>query len=146
MAENYSGVREERLRKTTQTSTTGVTKNLEPQNSPSSRVYALDEVICDVLPLEIETPGIQIEVPPRVDESYEILEIVDDELRRVRHELEPGQVIEAIFIHSFIPPISAGLLILGRIHIYILDGVDENEEGEVIDMIAQNDCSSFLDA
>ena len=28
---------------------------------------------------------------------------------------------------------SAGLLILGRTHIYMLDGVVENEEGEVID-------------
>jgi len=27
----------------------------------------------------------------------------------------------------------AGLLILGRTHIYMLDGVVENEEGEVID-------------
>ena len=29
--------------------------------------------------------------------------------------------------------ISAGLFILGRTHIYMLDGVVENEEGEVID-------------
>ena len=28
---------------------------------------------------------------------------------------------------------SAGLFILGRTHIYMLDGVVENEEGEVID-------------
>lgn len=77
---------------------------------------------------------------------------MDDKLRRVRHELEPGDIIEAVatvaridgvdssrmFNHFFIPlfhssPISAGLLILGRTHIYMLDGVVENEEGEVID-------------
>ena len=48
-------------------------KKLEPQNenSPSSRVDALDEVIRDVRPPEVETPGIQIEVPPWA-ESYEI--------------------------------------------------------------------------
>jgi len=48
-------------------------KKLEPQNenSPSSRVDALDEVTRDVRPPEVETPGIQIEVPPWA-ESYEI--------------------------------------------------------------------------
>jgi hypothetical protein len=82
-------------------------------------------------------------------------EIVDDKLRRVRHELEPGDVIEAVatvaridgvdssrMCSLFIPHfpfvnniffISAGLFILGRTHIYMLDGVVENEEGEVID-------------
>lgn len=48
-------------------------KKLEPQNenSPSSRVDALDEVIRDVRPPETETTGIQIEIPPWA-ESYEI--------------------------------------------------------------------------
>lgn len=86
----------------------------------------LDEVIRDVRPPEVETPGIQIEVPPWA-ETYDISaadmdgkssfytsvchdcrveliidnqqlaeEIVDDKLRRVRHELEPGDVIEAV--------------------------------------------------
>lgn len=30
---------------------------------------------------------------------------------------------------------AAGLLILGKTHIYMLDGVVENEEGEVIDAV-----------
>ena len=80
---------------------------------------------------------------------------MDDKLRRVRHELEPGDVIEAVatvaridgvdssrmcsrpFVSHFpffnIFFILAGLFILGRTHIYMLDGVVENEEGEVID-------------
>ena len=81
---------------------------------------------------------------------------MDDKLRRVRHELEPGDVIEAVatvaridgvdssrmcspfvshfpFLKTFFSPVSAGLFILGRTHIYMLDGVVENEEGEVID-------------
>ena len=82
-------------------------------------------------------------------------EIVDDKLRRVRHELEPGDIIEAVatvaridgvdssrmcavlssltFLILITFYISAGLFILGRTHIYMLDGVVENEEGEVID-------------
>lgn len=87
---------------------------------------ALDEVIRDVRPPEVESAGFQLEVPPWA-ESYEISatdmdgksfhfhypmivvlksifldnqqlaeEIVDDKLRRVRHELEPGDVIEAV--------------------------------------------------
>ncbi|KAF8802799.1 hypothetical protein BYT27DRAFT_7260735 [Phlegmacium glaucopus] len=119
-------------------------KKLEPQNNPSSRVYALDEVIRDIRPPEIlETPGVQIEVPPWADESYEISakEIVDDKLRRVRHELEHGDAIEAVAtvvrlygVDSSHPSISAGLLNLGRTHIYTLDGiVIENKEQEVID-------------
>jgi len=35
--------------------------------------------------------------------------------------------LDALFLNL------AGLLILGRSHIYMLDGVVENEEGEVID-------------
>jgi hypothetical protein len=146
-------------------------------------VDALDEVIRNVCLPEVETLGIQIEVPPWA-ESYEISasdmdgksyiicrrcdcrvklmidnqqlaeEIVDDKLRRVRHELEPGDVIEAVatvaridgvdssrmcrpffllFNREYIIFISAGLFILGQTHIYMLDGVVENEEGEVID-------------
>ncbi|KAF8962103.1 beach-domain-containing protein [Flammula alnicola] len=126
-----------------------IRKKLEPQNdnSPSSRVDALEEVTRDVNPPETETASvIQVEVPPWA-ESYEISatemddrqqlaeDIVDDKLRRVRHELEPGDVIEAVATVARIDGVdsSPGLLILGRTHIYMLDGVVENEEGEVID-------------
>ncbi|KAF8154493.1 hypothetical protein B0H34DRAFT_660452 [Crassisporium funariophilum] len=126
-----------------------IRNKLEPQtdNSPSSRVDALDEIIRDVRPPETETNSVmQVEVPPWA-EAYEISatdmddrqqlaeEIVDDKLRRVRHELEPGDVIEAVATVARIDGVdsSPGLLILGRTHIYMLDGVVENEEGEVID-------------
>ncbi|KIM43842.1 hypothetical protein M413DRAFT_26133 [Hebeloma cylindrosporum] len=126
-----------------------IRKKLEPQNdnSPSSRVDALEEVTRGVNPPDTETTSIlQVEVPPWA-ESYEISatemddrqqlaeEIVDDKLRRIRHELEPGDVIEAVATVARIDGVdsSPGLLILGRTHIYMLDGVVENEEGEVID-------------
>ena len=48
-------------------------KKLEPQNenNPSSRVDALDEVIRDVRPPEVDTSGFQLEVSPWT-ESFEI--------------------------------------------------------------------------
>ncbi|KAH9476097.1 Beige protein-like protein 1 [Psilocybe cubensis] len=126
-----------------------IRKKLEPQvdNSPSSRVDALEEVTRGVNPPEPDTSSImQVEVPPWA-EAYEISateieerqdlaeEIVDDKLRRIRHELEPGDVIEAVATVARIDGVdsSPGLLILGRTHIYMLDGVVENEDGEVID-------------
>ncbi|KAF8885379.1 hypothetical protein CPB84DRAFT_1837906 [Gymnopilus junonius] len=126
-----------------------IRKKLEPQNdsSPSSRVDALEEVTRGVNPPEADTSSVmQVEVPPWA-ESYEIAstemedrqqlaeDVVDDKLRRIRHELEPGDVIEAVATVARIDGVdsSPGLLILGRTHIYMLDGVVENEEGEVID-------------
>ncbi|KAF4609487.1 hypothetical protein D9613_012349 [Agrocybe pediades] len=126
-----------------------IRKKLESQTdaSPSSRVDGLDEVTRAVNPPEVETTStLHVEVPPWA-ESYEISatemddqqqlaeDVVDDKLRRVRHELEPGDVIEAVATVARIDGVdsSPGLLILGRTHIYMLDGVVENEEGEVID-------------
>ncbi|PPQ75051.1 hypothetical protein CVT24_010464 [Panaeolus cyanescens] len=126
-----------------------IRKKLEPQNdiSPSTRVDGLEEIIRDVHLPDTETASvIHVEVPPWSD-SYEISatevddrqqlaeDIVDDKLRRVRHELEPGDVIEAVATVARIDGVdsSPGLLILGRTHIYMLDGVVESEGGEVID-------------
>ena len=78
---------------------------------------------------------------------------MEDKLRRVRHELEPADVIEAVATVARVDGVdayresrtslsvtdhridlfSAGFLIFGRTHIYMLDGVVENDEGEVID-------------
>ncbi|KAF9531325.1 hypothetical protein CPB83DRAFT_848844 [Crepidotus variabilis] len=124
-------------------------KKLQPEvdHSPSSRVDVLDEMIRDVRPPDTETNSVtQIDVPPWA-EAYEITstemedqqhladDIVDDKLRRVRHELEPGDVIEAVATAARVDGVdsSPGLLILGRTHIYMLDGVVENDEGEVIE-------------
>ena len=91
-----------------------------------SRVDALSELVRDVQPPEADTLSVnQPEVPPWAD-TYEISsteiegehciasrphragtltlpsdkqlveDVVDDKLRRVRHELEPGDVIEAV--------------------------------------------------
>ncbi|KAI0317827.1 beach-domain-containing protein [Amylostereum chailletii] len=86
------------------------------------------------------------EVPPWA-ESYEVAstdaeeggqlaeDVVDDKHRRVRHELEPGDVIDAVSTVARIVGVdsSAGLLILGKTHLYMLDGLVENDDGEVID-------------
>lgn len=62
-------------------------------------------------------------------------EIVDDKHRRVRHELEPGDVIEAASTVARISGIDSfpGLLIFGKTHLYMLDGLVQNEDEEVID-------------
>ena len=87
--------------------------------------------------------------PDRVLEE----EVLDDKHRRVRHELEAGDVIDAAEtvarisgIDSFrayfgLPNVleptfiyrAAGLIIVGRTHLYMLDGLVQNEDGEVID-------------
>lgn len=69
----------------------------------------------------------------------------------MRHELEPGDVIEAVKTVARIAGVdssrmccsltskteadvaSAGLLIFGKSHLYLLDGLVENNDGEVID-------------
>ncbi|RXW16665.1 hypothetical protein EST38_g9189, partial [Candolleomyces aberdarensis] len=121
---------------------------LEPQDDKPapSRVDTLAELVRDVHPPDSDTLSVhQSEVPPWAD-SYEISsteiedkqlaeDIVDDKLRRVRHELEPGDVIEAVATVARVAGVdsSPGLLILGRTHVYMLDGVVENDDGEVID-------------
>ncbi|KZV83556.1 beach-domain-containing protein [Exidia glandulosa HHB12029] len=89
---------------------------------------------------------VAIEVPPWA-ESYEFSstevdddqrwddDMKDDKLRRIRHELEPGDVIQAVKTVTRIVGVdsSPGLLILGKSHLYMLDGLVENEEGEVIE-------------
>ncbi|KAG2136966.1 uncharacterized protein EDB93DRAFT_1253823 [Suillus bovinus] len=62
-------------------------------------------------------------------------EITEDKLRRVRHQLEPGDVIEAVSTVCRISGVDSflGMLIFGRTHLYMLEGLVENSEGEVID-------------
>ncbi|KAG2033253.1 hypothetical protein BDR03DRAFT_935719 [Suillus americanus] len=62
-------------------------------------------------------------------------EITEDKLRRVRHQLEPGDVIEAVSTVCRIAGVDSflGMLIFGRTHLYMLEGLVENSEGEVID-------------
>ncbi|KAI0261217.1 beach-domain-containing protein [Gloeopeniophorella convolvens] len=98
------------------------------------------------LPQPDEPSSFRVEVPPWA-ESYEISstdadddrqlaeDVADDRHRRVRHELEPGDVIEAVSTIARITGVdsSPGLLICGRTHLYILDGLVESDDGEIID-------------
>ncbi|KAI8986856.1 beach-domain-containing protein [Trametes punicea] len=123
-----------------------VRKKLEHDDDelPSSKVDP-NQQIGDVQELDVDTRSIaQIEVPPW-SESYELSstdvddqlgeEIVDDKHRRVRHQLEPGDIIDAVKTVARISGVdsSPGLLIFGRTHLYLLDGLVENDDGEVID-------------
>ncbi|KAH7890525.1 hypothetical protein F5I97DRAFT_1922982 [Phlebopus sp. FC_14] len=69
------------------------------------------------------------------DDRELIEEIAEDRHRRVRHELEPGDVIEAVSTVCRVSGVDSypGLLIFGSGYIYMLDGLVENEAGEVID-------------
>ena len=80
-------------------------------------------------------------------------EVTEDKLRRVRHQLEPGDVIEVVStvcqvsgVNSFHKQSNCwlahwilnrwflvGMLIFGHTHLYMLEGLVENSEGEVID-------------
>ncbi|KAI6008605.1 hypothetical protein EDC04DRAFT_2871453 [Pisolithus marmoratus] len=61
-------------------------------------------------------------------------DIVEDKHRRVRHELEPGDVIEAVNTVTRVSGVDSwpGLLIFGKSHLYMLEGLVEGESGEVI--------------
>ncbi|KAF8266238.1 beach-domain-containing protein [Lactarius quietus] len=107
------------------------------------------------LPQPEDFSSFRLELPPWA-ESYEISstdaednrqlaeDVTDDKHRRVRHELEPGDVIEAVSTIARITGVdsSPGLLICGRTHFYILEGLVENDEGEIID--AQDAQQSLL--
>ncbi|KAG9311479.1 hypothetical protein JVU11DRAFT_8594 [Chiua virens] len=64
-------------------------------------------------------------------------EIAEDKHRRVRHELEPGDVIEAVSTICRVSGVDSypGLLIFGHGHLYMLDGLIENDVGELIDAV-----------
>ncbi|KAG5335279.1 hypothetical protein C0989_001571 [Termitomyces sp. Mn162] len=126
-----------------------IRKRLEShsEKAPSSRVDSSDENIRDIEVPDADPSASQqsVEVPLWA-ESYEIPatevddkqlaeEISEDKHRRVRHELEPGDIIEAVGTVARIAGVdsSPGLLIVGRTHLYMLDGLVENDAGEVIE-------------
>ncbi|KAL4258196.1 Beach-domain-containing protein [Pleurotus pulmonarius] len=124
-----------------------IRKKMEPQDDKtwSSRLESYDHLRDVTMPESETSSQLQVEVPPWA-ESYEISatemedrqlaeDIAEDKHRRVRHELEPGDVIEAVATVARIAGVdsSPGLLIIGKTHVYMLDGVVENDDGEVID-------------
>ena len=80
--------------------------------------------------------------------------MAEDKHRRVRHELQPGDIIDVVCTvtcivgvdssrkmhrvvyaeQSLILVSPAGLLILGRNNLYMLDGLVERDDGEVVDV------------
>lgn len=98
--------------------------------------------------------------PALVDIRTLAEDIVEDKHRRIRHELEPGDVIERVSTVAHISgvdswrtclsvlrfdrlidniPVIAGLLIFGNSHLYMLDGLVENGAGQIIDAVDATD-------
>lgn len=88
---------------------------------------------------------VHVEVPPW-EESYEFSsteaeehqlddDVNEDKQRRVRHELEPGDIIQDVRNVTRVTGVDAspGLLILGKTHLYMLDGLLQQEDGEIIE-------------
>ncbi|GJJ12773.1 hypothetical protein Clacol_007018 [Clathrus columnatus] len=123
-------------------------KKMEPENVKIISAKVVEEHSRGVEELDLEeqsqSPYV-MENPPwmntydlSVDEDEEALaeDIREDNYRRVRHDLEPGDVIEAVKTATRIIGIdsSPGLLILGQTHLYMLDGLIEGPDGEVIEV------------
>lgn len=96
---------------------------------------------------EEETQSVaHVEIPPW-EESYEFgateveeeqqwdEDVNEDKHRRVRHELEPGDVIQDVRNVTRVTGVDAspGLLILGKTHLYMLDGLLVQDDGEIIE-------------
>ncbi|KAG8936117.1 hypothetical protein FRC02_004435 [Tulasnella sp. 418] len=116
-----------------------------------------DSVVCHTtrveLSHEVKAPDednqsvVQMEVPPWADSGELVASDTDDDhrlseepcedkQRRIRHELEPGDSIEDINTVTRIVGVDAspGLLILGKTHIYIIEGLVEGQDGEILNM------------
>ncbi|KAG1745693.1 hypothetical protein EDB19DRAFT_1927133 [Suillus lakei] len=98
---------------------------------------AFDSGLLSLSQSELASPNTVV-VPSWTDEDGDhqlTEEITEDKLRRVRHQLEPGDVIEAVSTVCRIAGVDSylGMLIFGRTHVYMLEGLVENSEGEVID-------------
>ncbi|KAF8509163.1 beach-domain-containing protein [Hysterangium stoloniferum] len=124
-----------------------IRKKLEPEQVKILSVKVSEEVSRDVEEPDFESQSVvQVEVPPWA-EAYEFSatganddeewaeEVGEDKHRRVRRDLEPGDVIEAVKTATRIIGVdsSPGLLILGKTHLYMLDGLVEGGDGEVIE-------------
>ncbi|KAL5530973.1 hypothetical protein ACEPAG_3849 [Sanghuangporus baumii] len=121
-----------------------VRKKLRPKFEFSTSAVSSVETRAIIQPDSDAQSFVQVDliVPPWA-EGYEldandeqwIDEFSEDKLRRVRHELDSGDVIDAVFTVSRIVGVdsSPGLLLLGHSHVYMLDGLVENNDGEVVE-------------
>ncbi|CAE6451233.1 unnamed protein product [Rhizoctonia solani] len=89
-----------------------------------------------------EQSVVHIEVPPWA-ESYEIsatnqeeleADDTDDKLRHIRHELVAGDVVEEVQNVSRVLGVDAwpGLIIMGKTHLYLVDGLYQNQQGDIV--------------
>ncbi|KAF8584664.1 beach-domain-containing protein [Ramaria rubella] len=125
-----------------------IRKKLEPEQVKILSVKVNEEVSRNIEEPDLDAQSVvQADLPPwaeayelsatGVEEGQELAEEVgEDKHRRVRHELEPGDVIEAVKTATRIIGVdsSPGLLILGKTHLYMLDGLVEGQDGEVIEV------------
>ncbi|KAF8696543.1 Beach protein, partial [Rhizoctonia solani] len=86
---------------------------------------------------------VHVEVPPWA-ESYEIAatgqevelegDDTDDKLRHIRHELVAGDVVEEVQNVSRVLGVDAwpGLIIMGKTHLYLVDGLYQNQQGDIV--------------
>ncbi|KAG8921477.1 hypothetical protein FRC00_008599 [Tulasnella sp. 408] len=125
-----------------------IRKKLQPEltmfyptpSAPTSRTQ-------DPSDAEADTQSIMQPDAPPWQESYEYESMAldddnrwgddpaEDKNRRVRHELEPGDVVEEVRTVTRIVGVDAspGLLIVGRSHIYMMDGLVQDQSGDIID-------------
>lgn len=96
---------------------------------------AFDSELLSLSQSELASPNTMVVSSCEEGDHQLAEEITEDKLRRVRHQLEPGDVIEAVSTVCRIAGVDSflGMLIFGRTHLYMLEGLVENSEGEVID-------------
>ncbi|EIW75538.1 beach-domain-containing protein [Coniophora puteana RWD-64-598 SS2] len=117
-----------------------IRKKVEPFHPPSNGNSTAGNSLDGIPPTE-SAPSVQVErreASAAAEEEGEgnlAEEVHEDKLRKVRHELEPGDIIEAVSTVARISGVDAfpGLLIIGQTHLYVLDGLVEQDDGEVID-------------
>ncbi|QRW11722.1 beige protein [Ceratobasidium sp. AG-Ba] len=93
-------------------------------------------------PEDDDSSLIHIEAPPWA-ESYEITSTTveelddydaDDKLRHIRHELAPGDVVDEVQNITRVLGVDAwpGLIIMGKTHLYLIDGLYQNQQGDIV--------------
>ncbi|KAG9019621.1 hypothetical protein FRB90_012467 [Tulasnella sp. 427] len=124
-----------------------IRKKLQPARSGFNMTSGADTSgRRDAVSLEVETQSIVQPDAPPWQESYEYDSMTseddrlmedtgDDKNRRVRHELEPGDVVEEVRTVTRVVGVDAspGLLLVGRSHIYMMDGLVQDQDGDIID-------------
>ncbi|EJT97367.1 beach-domain-containing protein [Dacryopinax primogenitus] len=132
--------RRKKLEAMEQEQTSAQTKN-GPSDSSALQISASDRRL-HAMDLDDSASVTRVEPPPWNDNESNLTpelsleeDLVDDKHRRVRRYLAPGDVIQAVTNVYRIVGIdsSPGLLILGKTHLYLLEGLVASKDGEIID-------------